>query len=442
MRITPVGIFNRLMKGFQRNFTDVYEANGKLSTGRRINRPSDDVIGMAKAMGYKVSINSNDQFSRNIDEAVSRLSFTEVIMQSVSENLMRAKELTVQAATATQNAESRRAIAQEVDNLKEQMLNFANSQLNGKYVFSGYKTATPAFNPATLQYQGDSGVTRVMLDKDSSIGVNVPGDSVFKYVLEAEEAVQLEDGRYLHFMPGETVLEGADIAAPGIDSTLQFTVTGRLGSASLTVNIAAVDDQASIAAKIMDAVNAEAASTGVSARDGGGGTAVDLYDPGRGSITVSGIDAGSDEDLWSGFPEGSTTAQAADAVYVEIREPDDSTVTDSFSFDNFMEMLDVLTRALNDNNVPRVEALLRPLDDALGQVLNVQADMGARLNRLDAQKESLLDNTLMLKENLSAAEDADITETAIDLSKAQLALTALRDSSGRLLSQSLMDFLK
>lgn len=442
MRITPVGIFNRLMKGFQRNFTDVYEANEQLSTGRRINRPSDDVIGMAKAMGYKVSINSNDQFSRNVEEAVSRLSFTEVIMQSVSENLMRAKELTVEAGTATENAESRKAIAQEVENLKEQMLNFANSQLNGKYVFSGYKTDTPAYDSATLKYQGDSGVTRVMLDKGSSIGVNVPGDGVFKYTLQAEETVQLDDGSYLHYKPGETVLEGADITAPGVDSILQFTVTGRLGSSDLTVNISASDDQAAIATKIMDAVNAEAANTGVSARDGGGGTAVDLYDPGRGAITVSGIDAGSDEDLWSGFPEGATTAQAADAVYVEIRASDDSTVTDSFSFDNFMEMLDVLTQALNTNNAPRIQALLRPLDDALGQVLNVQSDMGARLNRLDAQKESLDDNTLMLKGNLSAAEDADITQTAIDLSKAELALTALRDSSGRLLSQSLMDFLK
>jgi len=117
-------------------------------------------------------------------------------------------------------------------------------------------------------------------------------------------------------------------------------------------------------------------------------------------------------------------------------------VLDSFTFDNFIEMLDILAESLNGNNAARVEALLRPLDDALGRVLNVQADMGARLNRLDAQKESLLDNSLMLRGSLSAAEDADMTEAAVELSKAEIALQALRDSSSRLLSQSLMDFLK
>ncbi|GAB4387915.1 MAG: hypothetical protein Kow0025_04210 [Thermodesulfovibrionales bacterium] len=442
MRITPAGIFNRLMKGFQKNFRDIFEAHEQLSTGRRINRPSDDVIGMAKAMGYKVSIGASDQFARNIDEAVSRLSFTEVVLQSVSENLMRSKELALKASNSTETAESRKGIAAEVENLRDQMLNYANSQLNGRYIFSGYKTGTPAYGPSDFRYQGDSGETEVMIDKASLIAVNVPGQQVFRYLPSGDESVQLKDGRYLHYMPGETVLEGADITAPGSDQTLQFTVTGRLGSAALTVNISAADDSAAVAAKIIGAVNAESANTGVSARDGGGGVAVDLYDPERGSVQVSGIDAGSDEDLWTGFAEGATTIDAADAVRVEIRDADDTTVLDSFTFDNFIEMLDILAESLNGNNAARVEALLRPLDDALGRVLNVQADMGARLNRLDAQKESLLDNSLMLRGSLSAAEDADMTEAAVELSKAEIALQALRDSSSRLLSQSLMDFLK
>lgn len=442
MRTTPTVIFNRLLGGFQKNFRAMFEAQGKLSSGKRIEKPSDDVIGLSKALGYKLSINASEQFGRNIDEAESRLNFVEGTLDSVSETLMRAKELALQGVNATENAESREAIAEEVAHLREQLLGLANSRLGGQYVFSGYKTGTPAFDLTTWAYQGDSGEMNIAVDRDSYTATNIPGSTAFGYALAAEEVVQLEDGRVLHYIPGETVLEGNDITAPGSDQTLAFTVTGRLGSATVNVAISASDNPADIATKITDAVNLEKDNTGVSARDGGGGTSVDLYDAGRGDIVVSGIDTGGNEDDWSGFPEGMTTVQGADAVRVEVRDTDDLTVLDSFSFDNFIQMTDILSGALSSDNAQRVEALLNPLEEALGQVSNVRADVGARLGSLEAGRERLLDGKLLLEQNLSAVEDADIVETTIELSKAEIALQSLRDSAARLLSQSLMDFLK
>jgi flagellar hook-associated protein 3 FlgL len=133
---------------------------------------------------------------------------------------------------------------------------------------------------------------------------------------------------------------------------------------------------------------------------------------------------------------------AGTTVNVEVRDTDDTTVLDSFSFSNFIQMTDVLNSALKDNNLLRITALLKPLDNAHNQVINIQADTGARLNRLDDQKTRLYEGNLNLKTALSNTEDADLAEIATELAKTDAAMQALRQSSARLLSQSLLDFLR
>jgi flagellar hook-associated protein 3 FlgL len=135
------------------------------------------------------------------------------------------------------------------------------------------------------------------------------------------------------------------------------------------------------------------------------------------------------------------TAGAGTTVNVEIRAADDTTVLDSFHFDNAMQMADLLTQALASDDTGRITALTKPLDDMMNHVNDVRADLGARLNRLDDQGTRLQNAGYMLQTSLSGVEDADIAKTASDIAKANAALQALQASAAKLLSQSLLDFL-
>ncbi len=171
-------IFNQLTKAFQKNLGTLSGLYNQLSSGKKIDKPSDDVIGLTKAMDYKVSINENEQYKRNIDEAYAHLNFAETIMSSVSDVLIRAKELAIEGANGTQSAESRAAIAKEVTNLRDQLLSLSNSRFRDRYIFSGFKTDLEAFDSSFI-YQGDAGEINVMVDRNTSRAINIPGNVAF-----------------------------------------------------------------------------------------------------------------------------------------------------------------------------------------------------------------------------------------------------------------------
>jgi flagellar hook-associated protein 3 FlgL len=151
----------------------------RLSSGKKISKPSDDVSIMKRSMDYKISIGEIDQLRRNIGDAEAQVGFTETVMSSVSDVLTRARELAVQGANGSQTAQSRAALAQEVANLRDELLRLANSKFRNRYIFSGYLTNVPSYD-SSFNYKGDSGEIKVTVDRNATLAVNKPGDQVFE----------------------------------------------------------------------------------------------------------------------------------------------------------------------------------------------------------------------------------------------------------------------
>jgi flagellar hook-associated protein 3 FlgL len=176
MRITSSMIFNQLASSLQSNLEDFAKLNNQLSTGKKINKSSDDVIGTIKAMSYQVTIGANTQFKRNIDQANISLDFIDKTMGSVSDTLSKLRKMT---STANNPVDNRELYAQQAAGLRDYLLDLSNSNLDNGYVFSGYKTDQKAFayNFSTnkYDYQGDSGEIKVLFDKGASTPVNIPG---------------------------------------------------------------------------------------------------------------------------------------------------------------------------------------------------------------------------------------------------------------------------
>lgn len=178
MRITSFAIFNQLTRSLNDNLRSMSRLSNMLASGKKINNLSDDVSGMMKVMDYRVSINEIERYKRNIDEAYQNLSYAETTMTSITNALTRAGELANQASTGTNTADARAALAEEVANLRDEIMSLGNSKFRSKYIFSGFKTDTPSFD-AGFNYQGDAGEVNVMIDRSTMMAINIPGDQVF-----------------------------------------------------------------------------------------------------------------------------------------------------------------------------------------------------------------------------------------------------------------------
>ena len=85
---------------------------------------------------------------------------------------------------------------------------------------------------------------------------------------------------------------------------------------------------------------------------------------------------------------------------------------------------------------------LEDIDLDLEKILNVRASLGSRINRLDANEARVQSGEDFLRQELSGVEDADLAATITDMTMAQNAFEATLAAAGRILQQSLLDFLR
>ncbi|MDA8085564.1 MAG: flagellar hook-associated protein FlgL [Nitrospiraceae bacterium] len=135
------------------------------------------------------------------------------------------------------------------------------------------------------------------------------------------------------------------------------------------------------------------------------------------------------------------TQGSGGTINVQIKDSGNN-VVDSFSFSNFMQLTNLLGDALNSGDTRRVSALMTPLDDAINQATNVSSDIGARQSRLTNQQNSIQQDQANTQVLLSGVQDDDIAQTTTQLAKYQASIQALEESTAKISSQTLLDFLK
>ncbi|MBK6319844.1 MAG: flagellar hook-associated protein FlgL [Dehalococcoidia bacterium] len=156
----------------------------QLSTNRRIDRASDDPTGAALAMQHRKNISFEAQMRRNLENGTAFLNVTESALNSTTELLQRARELTVQGATGTLGPSEKVSIATEVNQIIQQLAQVANTNFGGAYIFSGHQTQAAAYQvsgnpPVAVTWQGDAGQRIRQVSAQDAVAVNVIGDQVF-----------------------------------------------------------------------------------------------------------------------------------------------------------------------------------------------------------------------------------------------------------------------
>lgn len=117
------------------------------ATGKKFRVPSDDPIGASKSLKFHTDISKLEQYQRNAEDAMSWMTDTESALGEIGEVLKRAYELTIDVANGTKKApEDLQKVKEEIDQLREHLIQIGNTTYAGRHIFSGYKTDQPLLN--------------------------------------------------------------------------------------------------------------------------------------------------------------------------------------------------------------------------------------------------------------------------------------------------------
>jgi flagellar hook-associated protein 3 FlgL len=177
-RVTERSVSMTALAGVQADLAALGRTQEQLSTGRAINRPSDDPVGTVTALQDRAALARQQQYDRNTQDGLSWLGTADTALSDTVSQLQRVRSLVLQAANASSNPTSQAAAAQEVTQIRQQLISVANAAYAGQPVFAGTAGTTQAYDSAG-NYLGDSAVVQRQVADGSRVAVALPGTQVF-----------------------------------------------------------------------------------------------------------------------------------------------------------------------------------------------------------------------------------------------------------------------
>ena len=380
--------------------SDLSDLNIQLSTGKRINQPSDDPVGAARALDLSHLTADVAQYQRNITTANARLGLEDQTLSNVTNVLGRVRTLLLQAANGSQTDETRGDIAAEMVQLRQQLLGQANSKDGqGDYIFAGNRTGTAPFASQNgVSYLGDHGQRMVAAGPGLQVATGDPGSAVF-----------------------------ADIP------------TGN-GKFAVSASAANTGNAVAGASSVSDP------NANPSAWDGGDYsivfTAADAYEVRDGTGTV--LDSGS----YGATSGGSITFRGAQVAFSGVPDAGD---TFSLGASVKQDMFTTLDNIINTLRQPNgggadmqnsINTQFANLDQAIDTITRTRGMVGARMNALDQQSGLNDDLTLQYKSALSDVQDLNYYDAISQLGAQTTALQAAQQTFTKIQGSKLFDYLR
>ena len=187
MRISTMWSQQLSVMGMLEQQAKLNDTQLKLSTGKKYLTPSENSVDANYLINLDQQIKATQQYQTNADVAKQRLELEITGLSSATEVLQRIRELGVQGLNGGNNAENRKQISLEMDELNKQLLTIANTQnANGDFIFSGFQTDQPAFsannasNAYGYQYNGDANQRNILIGQNNrQVTDGDSGEAVF-----------------------------------------------------------------------------------------------------------------------------------------------------------------------------------------------------------------------------------------------------------------------
>lgn len=179
MRVTQGMLTNNMLRNLMNSNDKMGNYMEQLSTGKKINRPSDDPVVAMKGMGYRTELVKVEQYQRNTNEVHNWMDNSDAALDKATSAMQRIRELAVQASNGTYSDKELSNIGEEVEQLKEHLVDIANTNVNDKYIFNGTMTDTAPINLESGEINFDDKAVTIEVSSGTALKANVNGEDVF-----------------------------------------------------------------------------------------------------------------------------------------------------------------------------------------------------------------------------------------------------------------------
>jgi len=186
-RVTLETIINSTIANVQLSSFRMQEYQEKITTGKEINRASDDPAGTRRVLSLRAEGLQLEQYSKNIVSSIQSLEYNSSALNGAADLLSRIQELAIVGVNGATDQEGRNAIASEMNGILESILQVANTSRMGLYIFAGTKTTTRPFEStrnsagdvSAVTYMGNREKIKYPVGPGFSSQVNQPGAETF-----------------------------------------------------------------------------------------------------------------------------------------------------------------------------------------------------------------------------------------------------------------------
>lgn len=471
LRPTQSTMYSLVRRGLLSNTQKLVRAQEQTGTGRRILRPSDDAAGTSVAMSLRRQIGSLETFVAATSSARPQVDLAAARLEEGSGLITEARELIIQGMNGSLADGDREQIATQLELIRGQLLDLANSQSGDGYLFAGTNTSTRPFEvtevagQSRVVYRGNKDGQRILIGREATLQVSANGEDLFARRAYSETVygdltgIQAGTGgdsgygyEMLHVRQDGTIgatSEGILLANLGSDTMIGDRVLV-VDAAARTVQLGdgtpmAIPNPAPANVRVVDEHGAEVRLD----MSGWTGAGMTTTLSGAASLSLDGTN-------YTPITLSETNLQLASSatgsvIHVDTTElvragREQATFVGTPNvFDTLQGIVDDLRNGEGvDRNVmiDRMGARLHEFDRSHSDLLLGLGKLGATSRRIQTSEERLLDLRVDLQGLVSTVEDADFSMTALDLARSEQTLQLAQATGSRLIQQSFLNFLR
>lgn len=260
-RITTQMTASMTLNDLQQSLNRLDTTQQQLSSGKKINQPSDDPYGTSLTLQLNNQISNLTSYSNNVTDGTGWAQAGNAALSDITNAVQRIRELVVQASNGSQNQTGMSADAAEVNQLIDQIKQDANTQYNGQYIFSGAATGTEPYQAGSNDaYAGDTGQVTRQIGPNTSLAVNANLSGVLG-TGQTTSGQPAGDGKLLNTLRNiaNDMQSGNASALSGADLGQLDTNLGSL--TGLTADLGATTDRLQMAASRIQTLQASDAQS-------------------------------------------------------------------------------------------------------------------------------------------------------------------------------------
>jgi flagellar hook-associated protein 3 FlgL len=172
-RITTLMTQQRTIADLTQAFDRLSNTQQELSSGKRINKPSDDPYGAGQAVLLNGQLAGLTAYGRNVSDGTAWAQASDSALLDIDKIVQRARELLVQAGNDTNDTSTRTDIAAEIDQLTEAIKQEANTKYGDQFIFGGTANATAPYQAGSADtYGGNTAAINRSIGPAASVQIN------------------------------------------------------------------------------------------------------------------------------------------------------------------------------------------------------------------------------------------------------------------------------